>query len=230
MEELQRTEALIGKEALDKLASKKVIVFGVGGVGGHACEALARCGLLRLDLVDGDVVSVSNINRQIVALRSTVGKYKAEVMKERIADISEKTQVKAYNVFFSEETKHLIDLSKYDYIVDAIDTVSSKLLLIEMAKELNVPIISSMGAGNKLNPCAFKVADIYKTSVCPLARAMRTELKKRGIKSLKVVFSDEPPYTSGTLENGKRVPSSISFVPSTAGLVIASEVVKDLIK
>lgn len=230
MEELQRTEALIGKEALDKLALKKVIVFGIGGVGGHACEALARCGLSTLDLVDGDVVSVSNINRQIVALRSTVGKYKAEVMKERIADISEKTQVKAYNVFFSEETKHLIDLSKYDYIVDAIDTVSSKLLLIEMAKELNVPIISSMGAGNKLNPCAFKVADIYKTSVCPLARAMRTELKKRGIKSLKVVFSDEPPYTSGTLENGKRVPSSISFVPSTAGLVIASEVVKDLIK
>ncbi len=231
MEELLRTEMLIGKEAVESLKKKRVIVFGVGGVGGYVCEALARTGVGQIDLVDNDTVSLSNINRQIIALHSTVGKNKVDVMKERIFDINPEITVNAYNMFFVPETSYEIDFSRYDYIVDAIDTVSGKIELVVLAEKAGVPVISSMGAGNKLNPCAFKVSDIYKTSVCPLARVMRTELKKRGIKKLKVVYSEESPIVcKADGENGKRVPASIAFIPSVVGLIVASEVIKDLVK
>lgn len=225
-----RTKNLIGDAAMEKLANARVAVFGIGGVGGHVVEALARSGVGALDLIDKDTVSVSNINRQIIALYSTVGKYKVEAMKERIADINPDCRVETYNCFYLPETKDQFDFSKYDYVVDAVDTVTAKLTLVCEANEKNVPIISSMGAGNKLNPAMFEVADIYKTSVCPLAKVMRRELKKRGIKSLKVVYSKEEAITPSNVEGEERVPGSAAFVPSVAGLIIASEVIKDLIK
>ena len=231
MEELSRTEMLIGKESVELLSTKRIIVFGIGGVGGYACEALARTGIGQIDLVDNDTVSLSNINRQIIALHSTVGKYKVDVMKERIFDINPSIKVNAINRLYTPETSCDFDLSAYDYVVDAIDMVSGKIELAVTCQRLGVPLISSMGTGNKLNPCGFKVSDIYKTSVCPLAKVMRTELKKRGIKKLKVVFSEETPI-SREIEGqpkGRYVPASIAFTPPTAGLVIASEVIKDLI-
>ncbi len=230
MEELLRTQMLLGKENVDKLWQKRVVVFGVGGVGGYACEALARSGVGQIDLVDNDTVSLSNINRQIIALHSTVGKPKVEVMRERICDINPQIKVNAYNMLFTKENSADFDFSAYDYVVDAIDMVSSKIELVLCCERAGTPIIASMGTGNKLNPCAFKVSDIYKTSVCPLARVMRTELKKRGIKKLKVVYSEEIPAMQETGEGGRRVPASCAFVPSVAGLIIASEVIKDLVK
>ena len=218
-----RTEMMLGKEAICRLNSARVAVFGVGGVGGYAVEALARAGIGEIHLFDSDRVSVTNINRQIIALHSTVGMLKTEVMKTRIADINPDTAVVCHSIFYGEETADKIDLSIYDYVVDAIDTVRSKILLITKAKAAGVPIISSMGAGNKLDPTRFEVADIYKTSVCPLARALRAELKKRGVDSLKTVYSKEPPFL-----NGERTPASISFVPSVVGLIIAGEVIKDI--
>lgn len=230
MEELLRTQMLIGKENVDKLWQKRVVVFGIGGVGGYACEALARSGVGQIDLVDNDTVSLSNINRQIIALHSTVGKPKVEVMRERICDINPQIKVNAYNMLFTKENSADFDFSAYDYVVDAIDMVSSKIELVLCCERAGTPIIASMGTGNKLNPCAFKVSDIYKTSVCPLARVMRTELKKRGVKRLKVVYSEEIPAMQETGEGGRRVPASCAFVPSVAGLIIASEVIKDLVK
>ena len=231
MEELSRTEMLIGRENVEKLKDKRVIVFGVGGVGGYVCESLARTGIGQIDLVDNDTVSLSNINRQIIALHSTVGKNKIDVMKERICDINPSIAVKTYNVFYSPETSDLFDFSKYDYVVDAIDSVKGKIELAVQCQKTGTPLISSMGAGNKLDPCAFKVSDIYKTSVCPLARVMRTELKKRGIEKLKVVYSEEKPISREILndENGKRIPASCAFIPSVVGLIVSSEVIKDLI-
>ncbi|MBQ8308414.1 MAG: tRNA threonylcarbamoyladenosine dehydratase [Clostridia bacterium] len=231
MEIFSRTERLIGVAALEKLKKARVAVFGVGGVGGYAVEALARSGVGTLDLVDNDVVSESNINRQIIALHSTLGKLKTEVAAARARDINPEIEVRTHNVFFLPETAETFDFSRYDYVIDAIDTVSGKLALIEKAKAANVPVISAMGAGNKLDPTAFTVADISKTSVCPLARVMRRELKKRGIEHVKVVYSKEEPQGEPQKnENGKPVPASIAFVPSVAGLIIASEVIKDLIK
>lgn len=230
MEELLRTQMLLGKENVDKLWQKRVVVFGVGGVGGYACEALARSGVGQIDLVDNDRVSLSNINRQIIALHSTVGRPKVEVMRERICDINPQIKVNAYNMLFTKENSADFDFSAYDYVVDAIDMVSSKIELVLCCERAGTPIIASMGTGNKLNPCAFKVSDIYKTSVCPLARVMRTELKKRGVKRLKVVYSEEIPAMQETGEDGRRVPASCAFVPSVAGLIIASEVIKDLVK
>jgi len=232
MQELVRTEMLLGKENIAKLWDKRVIVFGIGGVGGYVCEALARSGVGQIDLVDNDTVSLSNINRQIIALHSTVGRYKTEVMKERIFDINSEIKVNAYNVFYTKENEDSFDFTRYDYVVDAIDTVSGKISLVQKCQSAGTPIISSMGAGNKTDPCAFKVADIYKTSVCPLARVMRTELKKRGIKKLKVVYSEETPnnQVDKTEVQGKYVPASCAFIPSVVGLIIASEVIKDLIK
>ena len=228
----ERTAMLLGEEALLKLQNAKVAVFGVGGVGGYVVEALARAGVGTLDLIDSDMVSESNINRQIIALHSTVGQYKVDAAAARVRDINPQIQVKTYAVFYQADTAHLVDFSKYDYVVDAIDTVSGKISLIERANEANVPVISSMGAGNKLDPTQFEVADISKTSVCPLARVMRRELKKRGIEHLKVVYSKEEPTPSPIIdeESGKNVPGSVSFVPSVVGLIIAGEVVKDLVK
>lgn len=221
-----RTEMMLGKEAVERLKSARVAVFGIGGVGGYAVEALARAGIGELHLFDSDSVSVTNINRQIIALHSTVGRLKTEVMRDRIADINPEARVESHPIFYGEETADSVDLSKYDYVVDAIDSVRSKILLICRAKEAGAPIISSMGAGNKLDPTRFEVADIYKTSVCPLAKAVRTELKRRGIGSLKTVFSTEPPvHPRSTVE---RAPGSISFVPSVVGLIIAGEVIKDI--
>lgn len=222
-----RTELLIGKENIEKLRDKKVAIFGLGGVGSFVTEGIIRCGIKNLILVDNDEISPSNINRQLYALQSTIGKKKTDLAKERCLDINPIANIQTFNLFYLEETQNQIDLSDCDYIIDAIDTVSAKLLLIENAKKLNVPIISSMGTGNKLNPFAFQISDIFKTSVCPLARTMRYELKKRGynsktLKNLKVLFSTEIPASS------IRPPASISFVPSVAGLMIASEVIKDL--
>lgn len=229
MEELLRTTALIGEEGVEKLKSKKVIVIGIGGVGGYTCEALARTGVGQIDLVDSDVVSLSNINRQIIALHSTVGQKKVDAMKERINDINSDIVVNTYDMFVTENNLSTLNLSKYDYVVDAIDTVSSKIAIVELCDKENIKVISSMGAGNKLDPCAFKVSDIYKTAVCPLAKAVRVALKKKGIKKLKVVYSEEAPRVPA-MENGKRVPASCAFIPSVAGLIVASEVIKDLIK
>ena len=227
-----RTEALIGKEGLEKLKNARVAVFGIGGVGGYVVEALARSGVGELTLVDSDRVSESNINRQIIALQSTVGEYKTEVMKKRVEDINPTIRVIVKNIFYLPETAGEFDFSCYDYVVDAVDTVTAKLSIIERAKEANVPVISSMGTGNKLDASAFKVADIHKTSVCPLAKVMRRELKKRGIDKLKVVYSEEEPKSKGVEgeKNGKPAPASISFVPPVAGLILAGEVVKDLIR
>lgn len=224
IEQLERTKNLIGEKALEKLANSKVAIFGIGGVGGYVAEALARLGICEIDLIDNDVINLSNLNRQIVAFHSTIGKYKVDVMKNRILDILPEAKVNCFKVFFDEDSKDKFDFAKYDYVIDAIDSVKSKLLLIEICKCKNVSIISSMGTGNKLDPTKFEIADISKTSVCPLARVMRVELKKRGIKNLKVLYSKEAP-----IKNGSRIPSSISFVPPVAGLIIASEVAKDLI-
>lgn len=221
----QRTRALIGEESLEKIKKSHVAVFGVGGVGGFVVEALARAGVGRLTLVDNDTVKESNINRQIIALNSTVGLLKTEAFKARIKDINPDAIVETKEIFYLPETKDEIDFSAFDYVVDAIDTVSGKITIIERCKEQGVPVISSMGTGNKLDPTAFKIADISKTSVCPLARVMRYELKKRGITKVKVLYSTEEP-----VKQGSRVPASISFVPSAAGLIIASEVIKDIIK
>lgn len=230
--EFLRTQLLLGAEHMQTLASASVAVFGIGGVGSYAAEALARCGIGRLTLVDNDVVDVSNINRQIIALHSTVGRYKTEVMKERIEDINPAAEICVKNVFFNAET--VFDFSEYDYIIDAIDTVSSKLIIIERALHAGTPVISSMGTGNKLHPEMFEITDISKTSVCPLARVMRYELKKRGIQHVKVLFSKELPVRNKDMTEEetqkRRIPGSIAFTPSAAGLMIAGETVRDLLK
>lgn len=233
MDQFSRTERLIGKENQEKLKKAAVAVFGVGGVGGYAAEALARSGIGRLALIDADVVCPSNINRQIVAAHSTVGRPKVEVMRERVLDINPQAEIEIFACFYDADTAGRIDLSGFHYIVDAIDTVSSKLLLAERAIAAGVPIISCMGAGNKLDPTRFEVADIFKTSVCPLARVMRKELRKRGIDHLKVVYSKEEAFTPIIMEDehadGRPVPGSIAFVPAVAGMILAGEVVRDLI-
>lgn len=227
--EFSRTELIFGKEAMEKLSRARVAVFGIGGVGGYAAEALARSGIGALDIIDSDKVSLSNINRQIIALHSTVGEYKVDAAEKRILDINPNIKLRKYNVFFTKENSDEFDFSEYDYIVDAIDTVSGKIELVMNAEDSGTPIISSMGAGNKLDPTMFEIADIYKTSVCPLARVMRTELKKRGIKKLKCVYSREQPITVQEEYDGKkRIPGSCAFVPSVAGLIIAGEVIKDI--
>lgn len=223
-EQFSRTAQLIGEENVKNLFSKHVIVFGCGGVGGFVVEALARSGTGKISLVDNDSVNISNINRQIIALHSTVGKQKVDILKNRILDINPNCQVFTFNTFFLPENSHSFDFSQYDYVVDAVDTVTAKIEIIKKSKDANVPIISSMGTGNKLNPLAFKVADISKTNVCPLARVMRNELKKRGISKVKCVYSEELPVIQA------QTPASIAFVPSVAGLLIASEVIKDLMK
>ena len=231
--QFSRTELMLGKNAIDKLKASRVAVFGVGGVGGYVVEALARAGVGNFDLIDNDVVSISNINRQIIATLDTMGLPKVEVMKNRILSINKDANINVYQCFYLPSNEHLFDFSKYDYVVDAVDTVTAKISIIMKAKENNVKVISSMGTGNKLDPTKFEISDIYKTSVCPLAKVMRHELKKRGIKSLKVLYSKELPVELSetlTADNGKVVPGSVSFVPSVAGLIIAGEVIKDLIK
>jgi len=247
LNEFSRTQLLLGKEAMEKLSSSTVAVFGIGGVGTFVVEALARCGVGNFALIDDDKVCITNINRQLIATRKTIGRKKVEVMAERIKDINPKANIATYQVFYMPDNADEFDLSSYDYIVDAVDTVTAKIELIVRAKKNNIPIISSMGAGNKLNPTAFEVADIYKTSVDPLAKVLRHELKKRGIKNLKVVYSKEkpltpiceedsckdscvcPPGTTRKCTQRRSIPGSVSFVPSAAGLIIASEVVKDII-
>ena len=229
-----RTEMLIGKDAVEKLNNSRVAVFGVGGVGGYVVEALSRAGVGNIDIIDNDTISVSNLNRQIIALNSTIGKNKVDVLKARLLDINPNLKVETYKCFFTRNTE--FDFSKYDYVVDAIDTVVGKLELIIRAKSANVPIICSMGTGNKMNPTMFEVADISKTSVCPLAKVIRQELKKRRIKKVKVVYSKEMPLKPIVTEDmdietkgGRIAPASNSFCPAVAGLIIASEVIKDLI-
>ena len=236
MNEFSRTELLLGDEGMEKLKNARVAVFGVGGVGGYAVEALARSGVGALDLIDDDVVSPSNINRQIIALHSTIGMPKVEVAAARIADINPDCAVRTYRTFYTPDTADQFDFSQYDYVIDAIDTVTGKIALVMQAKESGTPIISSMGAGNKLDPAAFEVADISKTSVCPLARVMRRELKKRGVNHLKVVYSREEALTpqgdieEETVHKKRATPGSVAFVPSVAGLILAGEVIKDIVK
>ena len=237
LEEFSRTALLLGDDALNKLAEKRVAVFGIGGVGGYVCEALVRSGIGSFDLIDKDTVSTSNINRQIIALHSTVGRYKAEVMKERMLAINPNVRVLIHNCFFLPENADDFNFNDYDYVVDAVDTVTAKLEIITRAKKAGVPVISAMGAGNKLNPEGFKVADIYDTKVCPLAKVMRRELKKRNIDSLKVVYSEEEPLKVFVNDDDpdenkprKATPGSIAFVPAVAGLVMASAIIKDLVK
>lgn len=237
-EQFLRTELLLGKEALEKLSKCRVAVFGIGGVGGYVCEALVRSGVGAFDLIDSDRVSLSNLNRQIIATRKSIGRYKTEVMKERMLDINPDVDIRIYNTFFLPENADEFPFYEYDYIVDAVDTVTAKIELIMKAREKHVPIVSSMGAGNKLEGSMFRVADIYETKVCPLARVMRRELKKRGVERLKVVYSEETPvcpkYDAEDVSNmdkseeRRAVPGSVAFVPSVAGLIIAGEVVKDL--
>ena len=221
-EQFSRTAQLLGNENVENLFDKHVIVFGVGGVGGYVVEAFARSGIGKISIVDNDVVNESNINRQIIALHSTIGKQKVEVLKNRILGINPECKVFVYNQFFLPENSNDFDFSIYDYVVDAVDTVTAKIEIIKKSKESNVPVISSMGTGNKLNPMGFKVSDISKTKVCPLARVMRNELKKRGISKVKCVYSEENPVIQ------TQTPASVAFVPPVAGLLIASEVVKDL--
>ncbi|MCH5162392.1 MAG: tRNA threonylcarbamoyladenosine dehydratase [Clostridiales bacterium] len=235
LNQFSRTELLLGKTAMEKLASSRVAVFGIGGVGGYTVEALVRSGLGAVDLIDDDKVCLTNINRQIYATRKTVGKYKVDVAEERIKEINPNAIVRTYKTFYTPETAGEFDFSQYDYVVDAIDTVTGKIALVMQAQAAGTPIISSMGAGNKLNPTAFEVADIFETSVCPLAKVMRRELSKRGVKALKVVYSKEPPLTpSESDEQGahtkRKTPGSTAFVPSVVGLIIAGEAIKDLIK
>lgn len=221
-----RTEMIIGSEALDKIRGSSVIVFGIGGVGSYVVEGLARAGVGRLTIVDNDTVDITNINRQLPALHSTIGKFKADVMADRVCDINPECIVEAVKCFFMPETADEFDFGEYDYVVDAIDTVKGKLAIIEKAFKEDVPVISSMGTGNKLDPSLFKITAIEKTKVCPLARVMRKELKERGISGIKVLYSEEEPVK----HDGGRTPGSISFVPSVAGLMIAGEVVRELIK
>ena len=221
-EEFIRTAAVLGEEAIKRLSKCSVAVFGIGGVGGHAAEALARAGIGSIDLIDFDTVSLSNINRQIVALHSTLGMKKTDVLRERLKDINPDLSINCYPLFYSDETKDQFDLSKYDYIIDAIDSVKAKTELIVNSYNSGTKIISAMGAGNKLDPTAFKVTDIYKTSVCPLARVMRNELKKRGVERLKCVYSQEVPKTKS------QTVGSLPFVPSVMGMIISGEVIKDL--
>ena len=247
--QFSRTELLLGKEAMDKLANSKVAVFGVGGVGGYVCEALARSGVGSFDLIDDDKVCLTNLNRQIIATRKSVGKYKTDVMKERILDINPDAKVEMHKCFFLPENADEFPFDSYDYVVDAVDTVTAKIELVLQSQKKGVPIISSMGAGNKLDGSMFQVADIYKTKVCPLAKVMRRELKKRGVKKLKVVYSEEqpvrpledmsiscrtncicPPGAQHKCTERRDIPGSVAFVPSVAGLIIAGEVVKDLCK
>ena len=245
--QFSRTELLLGKEAMDKLANSKVAVFGVGGVGGYVCEALARSGVGSFDLIDDDKVCLTNLNRQIIATRKSVGKYKTDVMKERILDINPDAKVEMHKCFFLPENADEFPFDSYDYVVDAVDTVTAKIELVLQSQKKGVPIISSMGAGNKLDGSMFQVADIYKTKVCPLAKVMRRELKKRGVKKLKVVYSEEkpirpvedmaiscrshcicPPGAKHKCTERRDIPGSVAFVPSVVGLIIAGEVVKDL--
>ena len=219
--QFSRTELLLGKEAMNRLEDARVAVFGIGGVGGYVCEALARSGVGKLDLIDNDKVCMSNLNRQIIATRKTVGQYKTEVMKDRILDINPEAKVNIHNCFFLPDNADEFPFEEYDYVVDAVDTVTAKIALVMKCKELDIPIISSMGAGNKLDGSQFKVADIYKTKVCPLAKVIRKELKKRGVRGVQVLYSEEEP-----VKTGMRTPASISFVPSAAGLMIAGEVVR----
>ena len=245
--QFSRTELLFGKEAMDKLAGSKVAVFGIGGVGGYVCEALVRSGVGAFDLIDDDKVCMTNLNRQIIATRSTVGKYKTDVMRDRMLDINPKVDVEVHKCFFLPENADDFPWDSYDYVVDAVDTVTAKIALVMKCNEKNIPIISSMGAGNKLDASKFQVADIYKTKVCPLAKVMRRELKKRGVKKLKVVYSEEqptrpiedmsiscrthcicPPGAKHKCTERRDIPGSVAFVPSVVGLIIAGEVVKDL--
>ena len=247
--QFSRTELLLGKESMERLAGARVAVFGIGGVGGYVCEALVRSGVGAFDLIDDDKVCLTNLNRQIIATRKTVGRYKTEVMKERILDINPDADVRIHNCFFLPENADEFHFEEYDYVVDAVDTVTAKIALVMKAQETGTPIISSMGAGNKLDGSQFRVADIYKTKVCPLAKVMRRELKKRGVKKLKVVYSEEqpvtpiedmaiscktncicPPGAEHKCTERRAIPGSVAFVPSVAGLIIAGEVVKDLCK
>lgn len=242
LDQFSRTELLLGREAMERLSKCRVAVFGIGGVGGYVCEALARSGIGTFDLVDDDKVCLSNLNRQIIATMKTVGQYKTEVMKERILDINPEAVVNTHNCFFLPENASQFPFDKYDYVVDAIDTVTAKIELVMQCQKTGVPIMSSMGAGNKLDPTKFRVADIYKTQMDPLAKVMRRELKKRGVKKLKVVYSEEEPITPVTDPDAvcpsgmdihssvrRSIPGSTAFVPSVAGLIIAGEVIKDLI-
>lgn len=236
LNQFSRTEMLLGTQSINKLQTSKVAIFGIGGVGGFTAEALARSGVGTLDLIDDDTVSLTNINRQIIATHDTIGQPKVEVMQKRIHSINPQAQVNIHQCFFLPENQHLFDFSQYDYVVDAVDTVAAKIAIIMSAKAVNVPVISSMGAGNKMNPALFQVADIYKTSVDPLARVIRQAMKKRGVKHLKVVYSTEQPIIPQTNDSTadetaprRSLPGSIAFTPSVAGLIIASEVVKDLI-
>jgi len=226
--QFSRTELLIGKENVEKLKKAKIAIFGIGGVGSYVLEGLARAGIGNFLLIDNDKISVSNLNRQIIATQSTIGKSKVEVGKQRILEINPKAKVETIQEFFMPESPDILD-DTVDYIIDCIDTVTAKIELVKRAEKLRMPIISSMGTGNKLDPCKFEVTDIYKTSVCPLAKVMRKELKRQGIEKLKVVYSKEEPIKTQYKEEGKNVPGSISFVPSVAGLIIAGEVVKDII-
>lgn len=247
LNQFSRTQLLLGGKAMKKLSESRVAVFGVGGVGGYACEALVRSGVGHFDLIDDDKVCLTNLNRQIIATRKTVGKYKTDVMKERMLEINPEVDVTIHKCFFLPENADEFPFSEYDYVIDAVDTVTAKLELVMKCRELNVPIISSMGAGNKLDASAFRVADIYKTRMCPLAKVMRRELKKRGVKKLKVVYSEEkptrpiedmsvscrtncicPPGAAHKCTERRDIPGSVAFVPSVAGLIIAGEVVKDL--
>ena len=247
LNQFSRTQLLIGKDNMERLKNARVAVFGIGGVGGYTVEALARSGVGTLDLIDDDKVCLTNLNRQILATRKTIGKYKVDVAKERILDINPDAVVNTYKTFFMPDTAEQFDFSQYDYVVDAIDTVTGKIQLVMQAQESGVPIISSMGAGNKMDAAAFEVADIYKTSVCPLAKVMRRELKKRGVKKLKVVYSKEkpltpiddmeiscknhcvcPPGTERSCTQRRQIPGSNAFVPSVVGLIIAGEIIKDL--
>ncbi|MGN8799586.1 tRNA threonylcarbamoyladenosine dehydratase [Candidatus Merdisoma sp. HCP28S3_D10] len=235
LNQFSRTELLLGKEAMELLKEARIAVFGIGGVGGYVVEALVRSGVGAFDLIDDDKVCLTNLNRQIIATRKTVGQYKTDVMKERILDINPDAQVETHRCFFLPENKEQFDFASYTYVVDAIDTVTAKISLVEECEKAGVPLISSMGAGNKLNPFLFEVADIYQTSVCPLARVMRRELKKRGIPKLKVLYSREKSVcpiengeVSGECPQRRSVPGSTAYVPSVAGLLIASEIIKDL--
>ena len=247
LNQFSRTQLLLGESAMQELANKRVAVFGIGGVGGYACEALVRSGIGAFDLIDDDKVCLTNLNRQIIATRKTVGKYKTEVMKERMLEINPNVDVRIHNCFFLPENADKFPFDEYDYIIDAVDTVTAKISIIMKANELGIPVISSMGAGNKLDPTAFMVADIYKTRVCPLAKVMRRELKKRGVKKLKVVYSEEqptrpiedmsiscrtncicPPGAKHKCTERRDIPGSVAFVPSVVGLIIAGEVIKDI--
>lgn len=248
LNQFSRTELLLGREAMQKLKNSRVAVFGIGGVGGYTVEALARSGVGTIDLIDNDEVCLTNLNRQIIATRKTIGQYKVDVMKERILDINPDAVVYVHKCFFLPETRDAFDFRQYSYVVDAVDTVTAKIQLVLECQSAGVPIISSMGTGNKLNPALFEVTDIYKTSVCPLAKVMRRELKKRNVKHLKVVYSKELPLAAGESEDasdvgdeclsGERevsvkkraIPGSVAFVPPAAGLILAGEVVKDLIQ